>query len=74
MDIAQLTGGDDLAAVLAGADRAGIEALVDRAARPDVPLAVFLAVLDRYDDLARQPPPEEAEGDVLPVGAARGES
>ncbi len=44
---------------IAAMGRADVEELIDRAVRPDVPLRVFFAALDRYTELLR-PVPEEA--------------
>lgn len=40
-------------AAIAAIDRASLEELIDRAVRPDVPLRVLFAALDRYTELLR---------------------
>jgi hypothetical protein len=40
-------------AAIAAMDRAKLEELIDRAVRPDVPLRVLFAALDRYTELLR---------------------
>ncbi|MEY9929163.1 hypothetical protein ABH926_003803 [Catenulispora sp. GP43] len=52
-------------AAIAAMGRAELEELIDRAVRPDVPLRVLFAALDRYTELLRpvlddEPAPAEA--------------
>ena len=46
-------------AAIAAMDRAELEELIDRAVRPDVPLRVLFAALDRYTELLRPVLPGE---------------
>lgn len=59
-------------AAIAAMGRTELEALIDRAVRPDVPLRVLFAALDRYTELLRpilddEPEPAEAAEPVLRV-------
>jgi hypothetical protein len=48
--------------------RTELEALIDRAVRPDVPLRVLFAALDRYTELLRPPVAEDFSAAPAPVG------
>ncbi|GAA2000184.1 hypothetical protein [Catenulispora subtropica] len=57
-------------AEIAAMGRAELEELIDRAVRPDVPLRVLFAALDRYTELLRPPVVEEEAGDAEPTAMA----
>jgi len=50
--------------------RTALEELIDRAVRPDVPLRVLFAALDRYTELLRPHLDDEHEPDAEPEPAA----
>lgn len=52
---------------IAAMGRAELEALIDRAVRPDVPLRVLFAALDRYTELLRPPVAEDFGAAPTPV-------
>jgi hypothetical protein len=58
-------------AAIAAMDRAELEELIDRAVRPDVPLRVLFAALDRYTELLR---PVLDDEPAPAAGAAAAES
>lgn len=56
-------------AAIAAMDRAELEELIDRAVRPDVPLRVLFAALDRYTELLRPALEDEPEPAAGPATA-----
>ena len=58
-------------AVIAAMSRTELEELIDRAVRPDVPLRVLFAALDRYTELLRPALDDEPAPDPVSEPAAR---
>ena len=56
-------------AAIAAMGRAELEALIDRAVRPDVPLRVLFAALDRYTELLRPVLDDESARAAMPDSA-----